>query len=359
MKKMTVLLAAALAAAVTFGQASGAKQDSLASARAKITQVIDKPDDMASVMSSLSAKDQVAYLSETLTAIAAMPASDAERTEKFVAVVNSALASSQKDNALDLVAEVYAKVPPYALAAVSESLASGLMNRSTLPKVATNQLYVGIATKVMAKINERVSGEDNAGVRSAFAALMLIRASNSDSPEIVSAIVDALPESVRDDAKTEWLPAALGQGRDKSYEPIMSAVDGEESKPAYGVSSGAPGDGSQSRDADQGGDSGPIAGLRVPTVQGLDSLLADIAGIGSDPRSSSNLDSPLTDSATDPENTTSSLGTGDAADSNAGETIVNRVENETEQQVTPPVTPEPEPEPTPPSPVPPYQNQTT
>ena len=99
----------------------------------------------------------------------------------------------------------------------------------------------------------------------------------------------------------------------------------------------------------------------MPTVQGLDSLLSDIAGIGNDPRSSSNLDSPLTDSAVDPENTTSTLGTGDAADASAGETIVNRVENETEQPTTPPVTPEPEPEPepTPPSPVPPYQNQTT
>ena len=354
MKKMTVLLAAAFAAVMAFGQTSGEKQDSLASARAKITQVIDKPDDMSAVMATLSAKDPVTYLSETLTAIAAMPASDAERTEKFVAVVNSALASSQKDNALDLVAEVYAKVPPYALPAVSESLASGLMNRSTLPKVATNQLYVGIATKVMEKINERVSGEDNSGVRSALAAVMLIRASNSDSQDIVSAVVGALPESVRDEAKTEWLPAALGQNGDRSYEPIMSAVEGEEPKPAYGVSSGAPGDGSQSRDADQG-DGGPIAGLRVPTPQGLDSLLSDIAGIGSDPRSSSNLDSPLTDSANDPDNNTSSLGTGDASNATGGQSIVDRVEKETEQPVAPPVTPEPEPTPTP---IPPYQNQT-
>ena len=243
MKKIMVLIAAALAAAVTFGQANGAKQESLASARGKITQVIDKPDNMTAVMASLSSEDQVAYMSEVLTAIAAMPASDADRTEKFVAVVNSALASAQKGNALALVAEVYAKVPPYALAAVSESLASGLMNRANLPKTATNAFYVAIATKVMAKVNERVASEDNAGVRSGFAAVMLIRASNSDSSDIVSAIVDALPESVRDDAKNEWVPAALGQGRDKSYEPIMAAVEGDEAKPAYGVSTGGTGTG--------------------------------------------------------------------------------------------------------------------
>ena len=421
MKKLTVLLAAAIAAAVTFGQSSGAKQETLASSRAKITQVIDKPDEMAVVMGSLSSEDQVSYLSEVLTAIAAMPASDADRTEKFVAVVNSALASANKGNALALIAEVYAKVPPYALAAVSESLAAGLMNRSKLPKVATNALYIGIATKVMERVNERVAGEDNSGVRSGFAALMLIRASNSSSPDIVSAMVDALPESVRDVAKTEWIPSALGQGGEKSYEPIMAAVDGE-LKPAYGVSAGGTGsgtgtggtgggqqasgagqqgDGQQAGAGQQGGgenaggtgggqqagagqqgggenaggtgggqqagagqqpgDVGggtgtgdnrdvvggyedPLVGLRIPTVQGLDSLLADIAGAGTEPGLESNLNNPIVDAGSDPQNTVLPVGTGDAAGANDAGSTVSRAEQEAEE-VTPVI--------------PPYQNQTT
>ena len=375
MKKLTVLLAAAIAAAVTFGQSSGAKQESLASSRAKITQVIDKPDEMAGVMGSLSSEDQVSYLSEVLTAIAAMPASDADRTEKFVAVVNSALASANKGNALALIAEVYAKVPPYALAAVSESLAAGLMNRSRLPKVATNALYIGIATKVMERVNERVAGEDNSGVRSGFAALMLIQASNSSSPDIVSSMVDALPESVRDVAKTEWIPSALGQGGEKSYEPIMAAVDGE-LKPAYGVSTGGTGGGQQGggqqgggqqagagqQPGDVGGGAGagdnpnvpsgyeePLVGLRIPTVQGLESLLSDIAGAGTEPGLESNLNNPIVDAGSDPQNTVLPVGTGDAAGANDTGTTVSRAEKEEEEE-------EPEP---PIPPIPPYQNQTT
>jgi hypothetical protein len=320
-----------------------------------VTQVIDKPDEVSAVMGTLSSEDQVTYLSEVLTAVAAMPASDAARTEKFVAVVNSALAGAQKGNALALVAEVYAKVPPYALAAVSESLASGLMNRSGLPKASTNaSLYVSIATKVMAKVNERVASEDNAGVRSAFAALMLIKASNSDSPEITSAIVAALPESVRDDAKTEWLPSALGQGREKSYEPIMAAVEGEEVKPAYGVSGGGAG----GESPQPGGDSGePLVSIRVPTVQGLDSLLSDIGGAGTDPGSEPGQSNPLVDASNDPLNTVLPLGTGDAAAGGDGAgAVVDRIEKEIEQTVTPEPEAKPEPEVTPV--VPGYQNQT-
>ena len=365
MKKLIVLLAVAFAVAVTFGQASDAKQESLASSRAKITQVIDKPDEMAGVMGSLSSEDQVSYLSEVLTAIAAMPASDADRTDKFVAVVNSALSSANKGNALALIAEVYAKVPPYALAAVSESLAAGLMNRSRLPKVATNALYVGIATKVMEKVNERVAKEDNSGVRSGFAALMLIQASNSKSPAIVAPIVEALPESVRNDAKTEWVPSALGQdGRDKSYEPIMAAVDGE-LKPAYGVSTGGTdgtgggqqggagaGEAGGGQQGGADGDNSPIVGLQISTVQGLDTLLADITGAGTEPGLESNLSNPMVDAGINPQNTVLPLGPGDAARANDTGAIVSRVEQEAGQNL-----PEPEPEPTPP--IPPYQNQTT
>ena len=392
MKKVTVMLAAVLAATVTFGQANGAKQESLATARAKITQVIEKPEEMSSVMGALSSQDQVKYLSDVLTAISSMPADDAARTEKFVAVVNAALASSQKGNALELVAEVYAKVPPYALAAVSESLAAGLMNRATLPKTVTNAVYVSIATKVMARVNERVASEDNSGVRSAFAAVMLIRASNSESPDVVSAIADALPDSVQADAKSEWLPSALGQGRDKSYEPMMAAVDGD-LKPAYGVSPDSSTGGPQSataggpqaasaegpqsataggpqaasaegpqaasaegpqsasaggpqsasaggpQSASAGGpqaasaegpqaaaSSEPLVSLRVPVVQSLDGLLADIGGAATDPRVASDGSNPMVDSVNDPFNVTLPLGTGEASGSDGVATIVTQVE---------------------------------
>ena len=79
MMKTTMMLAAALLATASFGQATqplvqstnGVEYASLASARAKITQVIDNPADMTAVMKSLSAADQKSFLAEVNAAILA------------------------------------------------------------------------------------------------------------------------------------------------------------------------------------------------------------------------------------------------------------------------------------------------
>ena len=50
---------------------------------------------MTAVMKSLSAADQKSFLAEVNAAILAMPGSDADRTAKFVAVTDAALAGAQ------------------------------------------------------------------------------------------------------------------------------------------------------------------------------------------------------------------------------------------------------------------------
>ena len=144
MKRMLrVLCAAVFAAAVAASAADAAKasdaakQSSLASARAKITETISNPSQMTAIMKTLSAEDQVSFLSEVNAAIAKMPGEATDRAAKFVAVANAALAGAQKGNAMALVAEIYASVPVYALPAVSENLASGLMNRAAATFIAT------------------------------------------------------------------------------------------------------------------------------------------------------------------------------------------------------------------------------
>jgi len=337
--KALILMAAALVASVSFGQAASgqtankAQYASLASARSKITQVIDNPKEMTAVMKTLSPENQKAFLAEVVAAISAMPAAESDRTGKFVDVVNAALAGSQKGNALTLVAEVFATVPPTALAAVNESLSSGLMNRAADPNTTfTDEQYIKISKSVMEKVNERVANEDNAGVRSGFAALMLIRGSNSESPEITAAVVESLPATVQNDAKTEWIPAALGKGQAKTYDPMLAVVDNTGNGPATddatAAATPAPTAAQSSGQATEGES---IIGLRVSGVQNFDSLLADIGGAASDPTATADAANPIVDAVQNSINyELPNLGTGDAAsDANSAVTEVENYSNQT------------------------------
>ena len=342
MKRIMVMLTAALLVCVSFGQAK-ATFATLASARAKITRVIENPKEMTAVMQTLSPADQKTFLAEVIAAVASMPSDEADRTEKFVAIVNAALAGSQKGNSLTLVAEVFATVPPNALAAVNESLASGLMNRATDGNVTyTDSEYIKISQKVMEAVNERVANEDNAGVRSGFAALMMIRGSNSEPgsesyDKIMSSVVEAMPESVQNDAKNEWIPSALGQGgQEKTYDPMLANVDGEQGRPVNDDgTTGAAGAAAAQQSSSQES-SGSLLALRIASAQNLDTLLADIAGANTDPSASADAANPVVDAVQNTTNSELPLGNGEAGgDSGEVGSIVEEVigyQNQTTQE---------------------------
>lgn len=271
MVKRILSIAVALIISASFAADNNTDKSALAKARAQISQVIGDAAKMTAVMKSLPKAEQVAFLAEVNAAIAAMPGDSAERTATFVAVNNAALLGAQKGNALALVAEVYATVPPYALIAVGESLSSGLMNRAADKSVTyTDEQYARIAQMVVTKVNERATTESDAGIRSALAGLMLINASNNASPAIVDAVVAALPESVRNNAKNEWYPAAMANGNAKSYDPILAAAEGSD----YEIVKQ-----SESRE----GENGPQVSLRADASVYHTALLADIVASSTDP----------------------------------------------------------------------------
>jgi len=328
--KIALAFAAAFVAAAPLCAAEGtaaastksakATSSALAAARAKITQLIEDPSLLPDVMKSLDPEEQVTFLSELNAAIASMPGSESERISAFVAVNNAALSGAQKGNALALVAEVFATVPPYALPAMCESLSAGLMNRAADKSLTfTDEQYVKICQMVMEKVNGRVSGESNSGVRSGFAAIMLMRASNSESKEIIDAVVAAMPEAVRDDAKTEWFPAALGKGGEKSYDAILAAVEGEDSSK-----------GSDIADSDVAEQDDKLLGIRVSSAQNVEGLIADIAGSSTDPLLIAALTNPVVDALQNPLNyQLPNIGAGDASSDTA--TIIDRVRKEIER----------------------------
>lgn len=223
MKKLLMIGTMAIAS-VLFAQD---KTMSSADARGKIGDIIANPASMTSVMKQLAAADQASFLADVNAAIAKMPGSPEEKTSKFVEVNTAALKGAQKGNLTTLVAEVFATVPPESLTAINEQFAAGMFNRKADPsKTYTDDQYVEISTNLLAVVQERNATADNASVRNTFAVLMLIRGSNGSPADLRDTLVGSLNDAeTRLLAQNEWLSPALGQGQEKSYDPMLGAAD--------------------------------------------------------------------------------------------------------------------------------------
>lgn len=199
----------------------------LVAARANIGKVIENPNEMTAVIKSLSAADQCAFLGEVNAAIAKMPGSPNERAAKAVAVNRAALKGAQKGNVAALVAEVIATAAPEALPAICESLSQDMLNRAADPRVTyTDAQFEKIAVDLMEKINERTADQEDGVGRSAFAIVMLMKASNGTSGELLDKLVETLPEGSRDMVKQDLVKPALVAGdAQTAYEPLLAATD--------------------------------------------------------------------------------------------------------------------------------------
>lgn len=223
MKKLLMVITMGLASVLVAQE----KTISSADARGKIGDIISNPATMTSVMKQLAASDQTSFLADVNAAISKMPGSPEEKTSKFLEVNTAALKGAQKGNLTALVAEVFATVPPESLTAINESFASGMFNRSADPsKTFTDEEYKKTSLALLDKVQDRNATADNAGVRNTFAILMLLRASNGTPADLRDTLVGALrDEETRNLAQNEWISPALGQGQEKTYDPMLGASD--------------------------------------------------------------------------------------------------------------------------------------
>lgn len=234
MKKLFMVVTMALATTLVAQD----KAMSLADARGQIGSVVSDPAKMTQVIRQLSAADQKSFLADVNEAISKLPGSNEERAAKFVDANTAALKGAKKGNLIDLLAEVYATVPPEALTVVNESLATGTFNRAADPsRTFTDEQFTTIATNTMAKIQERNASADDSDVRNVFAALMFIRASNGTPADLTDKLVAGLPSaSTREIARSEWIPSALGLNGAKTYDPMLGVSDAGEAPDVQAVS---------------------------------------------------------------------------------------------------------------------------
>lgn len=224
-----VLAVTAVAGVCLACVAAESKSMSLADARAKIGEVIEEPSEMEAVMAALSAEDQRIFLGEVNAAIARMPGSAESRAAALLNVDSAALRAAKPGNLAALLAEVFATSTVEALPILSERFAADLFNRDALQdsKKMSDEQYIQTVRDTMSVVNNRMVEVDAGNVRSAFIALLFIRASNSDSSDFIQTISGMVPEKAREDAVREWIPEALGlDGKEQSYDALFAVANG-------------------------------------------------------------------------------------------------------------------------------------
>ena len=216
-----IIMGVAAVAAMAMAQANAM---SLADASAKVLEAANDAAAMSDVMKQLAPADQAAFLSKVNAAIASFPGNDAEKGAKYL---KAALASADKTSLASVLAEVFATVPLEYLTVINERLAEDTFSRDADPaNPITDDEMRQVSLDTMKIIKERNAGNDSESVRDAFAILMFIRASKGTPAELRDQLIETLPtQEARDMAKNDWFPAALGEGRDKSYEPMLAVAN--------------------------------------------------------------------------------------------------------------------------------------
>ena len=245
---------------------------------AKVGDCAQDPALLKQVISQLSDEDQVAFLAEVNDAISKMPGSDEVKSAKFLDANRAAVSGATASNRSAVLAEVFATVPPEHLTVINESFASDLFNRNANPsRPFTDEEYVALVKNTMAVITARCATAENSAVRDTFAALMFERASGGSPANLRETLISTLPADSQETARSEWMPAAMGEGREKTYDPMLGVSEaGEEPNHAAVLQLASP-QVSQSLLAEmQAGGTGASSAFVAPGIVGAGG--ADAAG---------------------------------------------------------------------------------
>lgn len=227
MKKLLVIAAA-------MALTGAAMAMTLQAAKGQIPGVVANPAKMAEIMKELSEDDQIEFLAMVNAAIAELNGSASEIAALYLAVNEAALKAHGQGNLQALLATTFATVKPEALTVLNEQLAKDLFNRNADPtKPVSDADFAALAKEAMKEIATRASDTDNAAVRTTFAMLMFVRASEGTPADLRNTLAETISDpAARDVALTEWVPSALGeQGIAATYDPMLGASDAEVTVP--------------------------------------------------------------------------------------------------------------------------------
>ena len=223
---------------------------------AKVGDCAQDPNMLKETISQLSSADKTAFLAEVNAAIDKMPGSTDVKAARFLAANRAAVAGAGPADRADVLAEVYATVPPEALTIINEEFAKNEFSR---PATMTDSDYTNIVAQTMAKITQRTASAESGSVRAGFAGLMFIRAAGGAANATTEVVVSSLPPDVQGDATNSWFPSALSGT--PAYDSILAP-------------------------AQAGDEPNPQVVLDIAPSQQVDSMLGDLQSGKSDPGAS-------------------------------------------------------------------------
>ena len=205
--------------------------------RALVGECAQNPQKLKQTIGTLSAGEQLTFLREVNAAIAKMPGSNEVKGAAFYEANRAAVTGAGKDNLKAVLAEVFATVPTEYLTEINERFAKELFSRTANPAhVPTDAEFVQLATNTMAVVTARCQKGEDASVRETFAILMLLRASGGTPADLAQTLVAQLPNAQdRETALNEWIKAAMGDGQEQSYDPMLATAQAADEEPDHAV----------------------------------------------------------------------------------------------------------------------------
>ena len=205
--------------------------------RALVGECAQNPKKMKQTIATLSADEQLEFLRAVNEAISKMPGSNEVRGAAFYEANRAAVTGAGKDNLKAVLAEVFATVPTEYLTEINERFAKELFSRTANPAhVPTDAEFTKLSTDTMAVVNERCQNAEDSSVRETFAILMLVRASGGTPADLAQTLVNQLPDAqVRETAMNEWIKAAMGDGQEQSYDPMLTSSQSADEEPDHAV----------------------------------------------------------------------------------------------------------------------------
>ncbi len=218
MKKWMMALGAAIAAVAALADPMPRSEW-----QAKVGEAAQNAAVLKQTIGKLSAADQCAFTREVNQAVQKKPASKADKEKAFLEANRAAIEGATPANRATVLAEIFATVPPENLPAITENFSSELFNRNANPEVKfTDAEYLQIAENVLKKVSDRCASADRTDVRTGFAIVMFVKASNGSPAGLDEKLGgEFLSEGSQKMAKDSWFPAALGEGRRQSYGPML------------------------------------------------------------------------------------------------------------------------------------------
>ena len=194
-----------------------------------VSDCAQDPAKMKETVGKLSEADQLAFLGEVNEAIGKMPGSNDAKAAAFYEANKAAMTGASKSNRTAMLAEVFATVPTEYLTVINERFATELFSRDANPaRPYSDDEFTQLSTNTMAVVAERCQNAENGGVREAFAALMLVRASGGSPSNLSSTLVSQISDASAREAAGGWISSAMGADGEKSYDGMLAASQGGE-----------------------------------------------------------------------------------------------------------------------------------